>query len=155
MKALLAFILCVIAHGALAQSVDLRVMLNGSRQQVDDSEVVAALTEMVESSSVDSTRYVRPAEQWGESLAAPIFIHAVFDRPRRMKVWKESDTAEASQSAVREIVIVFPGAPHILLKTDEGVRSVAKYSPCALEKVLTAAKLDKVTNVAYLRSYCS
>lgn len=155
MKALLGLVLFVIAHGAAAQSVELHVMLNGSRQDVKDSEVVAALTEMVESSSVDSTKYVHPAEQWGEALAAPIFIHALFDRPRRMKVWKESDTAEASPSAVREIVIVFPGAPHILLKTDEGVRSVAKYSPCALEKVITAAKLDKVVEVEYLRSYCS
>ena len=154
MKALLGLMLSVIAHGALAQSVELHVMLNGSQQAANDDEVIAALTAMVESSTVDTTSFVRPAEQWDEALAAPTFIHALFDRPRPMKVWKESDTTEASPSAVREIVIVFPGALQIFLKTSDGVRSVAKYSPCALERVITVAKLETLAKVEYPRSYC-
>ena len=154
MKALLGLVLSVIAHGALAQSDELHVTINGSQQAVTDEEVIAALTAMVESSTVDTTRFVRPAEQWDEALAAPTFIHALFDRPRPVKVWKDGENNEASLSAVREIVIVFPGAHQIFLKTNDSVRSVAKYSPCALEKVITAAKLDAVTNVEQLRNYC-
>lgn len=154
MKALLGLILFVTSYGALAQSAELHVMLDGTQQQVKEDEVIAALTAMVESSTVDTTQFVRPAGQWDQALAAPIFIHALFGRPRQMKVWKESDTDEASLSAVREIVIVFPGALQILLKTNDRVRSVAKYSPCALEKVITTAKLDSVTQVEHLRNYC-
>jgi hypothetical protein len=158
MKPLLGLILSVFAYGAWAQSVELHVMLNGSQQAVNDAEVVTALTAMVESATVDTTKYVRPAEQWDEALAAPIFVHALFPRPRSMKVWKEGDTTAASPSGVHEIVIVFPGAPQILVKTEDGVRSVAKYSPCALEKVITVARLDTVTNaqsLRYLREHCN
>ena len=154
MQALMGLILLAIAHGALAQAAELHVIMNGAQQAVNDNEVIAALTAMVESSTVDTTLFVRPADQWKEALAAPILVHASFSRPRQMKVWKASDTTEASTSAVREIVIVFPGAKQILLKTSDGVRSVAKYSPCALEKVITAAKLDDVTRGEYLRDYC-
>lgn len=76
-----------------------------------------------------------------------LFIHALFARPQPIGVW--------NLFSVREIVIVFPEASHIFLKTGDGVRSVAKYSPCALEKVITAAKLDTVVKVEDLRSYCS
>jgi hypothetical protein len=68
-------------------------------------------------------------------------------------VWKTTDTTEASPSDVREIVIVFPDAQQIFLKTSEGVRSVAKYSPCAFEKVIAAAKLDAARG-EYLRDDC-
>ena len=157
MKLLAGLILSVIAHCALAQSVELHVMLNGSQREVDEDEVMAALTAVVESSTVDVTRYIRPAEGWDEALAGPGFIHALFSRPRQMKVWRESDTSEPSLAAVREIVIVLPGLPHILLKTDDGVHAITKYSPCSQEKLITAARLDKVIKAEYLehlRKYC-
>jgi hypothetical protein len=155
MKLLLALILSVVAHGAWAQSVELHVMLNGSRLDVNEEEVVAALTAMVESASVDTTRLVHPAGQWDDALAAPIFIHALFDRPRQMRVRREGDGGVVGLSAVREIVVVMPNAWQIFLKTSDGVRSVAKYSPCSLERVLTTAKLDTISsNVEYLRKHC-
>jgi len=154
MKALMGLILSVIAHGAVAQAVELHVMVNGAQQAVKNDEVVAALTAIVESSTVDTTEYVRPAEHWDEALSTPVFVHALFSQPRAMKVWKASDTTERTLSDVHEIVIVFPGAQQIFVKTRDGVRSIAKYSPCALQKVVTTAGLEAIARADYLRQYC-
>lgn len=154
MKALVGLILSVIAHAALAQSVELHVMINGVQQPVKSDEVVAALTAIVESSTVDTTEYVRPAEHWDEALSTPVFVHALFSQPRQMQVRRHNDLTVTTPTAVSEIVIVFPGALQIFLKTDDGVRSLAKYSPCALEKVITTARLETVAKADYLRQYC-
>lgn len=157
MKTLLALVLAVVAHGALAQSVELHVMHDGTRPAVDNEQVVAALVGLVESASVDSTSYVRPAERWEKTLGARVFIHALFDAPREISLRMQNDVEPLRPSAVSEIVVMFPAGKwpsHIFVKTGDEVRSVTKYSPCALERVVKAAKLESIVRVELVQDYC-
>jgi hypothetical protein len=157
MRTLIGLVFTIVAKGALAQSVELHVMQGGAQQAVNDEHVAEQLAAFVESATVDSTGYARPAERWHEALASPIFIHALFNPLREMEIWKRGDENSRGRAQVQEIVVVFSGdngAGHILVKTPQGFRSITKYSPCAHERLITAAKLDSVLRVNYLREYC-
>ncbi|MET0535960.1 MAG: hypothetical protein ABW171_17220 [Steroidobacter sp.] len=155
-------VFAVMAHGAMAQSAidqstELHVMHDGARPAVNDEQVITELIALVESSSVDSTSYVQPADRWDKALGSRIFIHALFDGPREMSLRLQNDIEPRTPSAVREVVVVFPAGKwpsHIFVKTNNEVRAVTKYSPCALESLVRAAKLDSAVRIESLRGYC-
>ena len=156
-KTLIGLVFTLFVQAALAQSVELHVRQGGSQQTVDDEHVAAQLTAFVESATVDSTGYLRPDQRWQQALASPVSIHAVFDPPREMRVWSPRDKDAAGLATVREIVVVLSGndgAGHILVRTPNEFRSVTKYAPCAMEKLITAARLDTVLGLNTLREYC-
>ncbi len=154
----------MIAGGVLAAlalsaagAVEVQAVRDGRPVELPDREALAqALVALVESSSVNSTDYVRPAAGWPKALAAPSRVWARFAAPREVRVM-DAKNRDWRRRAVHEILLVLPadGWPdHVLLKVDGGVVSVTKYSPCALLHVVDAAAWPVFSRYDVVREGC-
>ncbi len=139
-----AIAVVTIASRSFAGDLDAIVRRHGVTVSVPHPDKVAdALVALVESSSVNSSAYVRPARRWKTALRASSLVRVRFNQLRVMQLMS-SDNKGWRPAGVQEIVLVVPkeGWPdHVLLKSSDRLVSVTKYSPCALAHVVTEAGL--------------
>jgi hypothetical protein len=126
-----------------ASRPDVRVVREGAPLTVSNPERVADLfVAVVESSSVNSTRYVRAKSRWNAAISARALVHVKFPGGRLLRV---IDAARAWQpTLVEELLIVVSSdawPDHVMLKTAKGIMSVTKYAPCPFAQLARAADL--------------
>ncbi len=142
-----------------AEDLVVTVMRDRAAVSVPHPDKIADLVvALVESSSVNSTAYVRLSGRWRKALRASTLIRARFGHPRVMRVMSP-DNQEWRLVEVREILIAIPREnwpDHVLLKTRDRMVSVTKYAPCALAHVVTEAglKLSDVPRYKELLDAC-
>jgi hypothetical protein len=137
----------VLVAASLAVSAsrpDVRVVREGTPLIVSNPERVAdLLVAVVESSSVNSTKYVRPKSRWNTATSAPALVHVKFPGGRVLRVM-DADSRDWRPTLVEELMIVVPSdawPDHVMLKTAKGIVSVTKYAPCPLAQLTRAADL--------------
>jgi hypothetical protein len=99
-----------------------------------------------------------PTNDWGKVCAQPNWIHARFSPPKLLLLnGGKSDGA----TAISEILIVFPTGDggrrwpdYILLKTDVGTLSQAKWSACEMREIVTAAAFDPRREAFPFNTHC-
>ena len=123
---------------------DVRVVRDGARLTVSNPERVADLfVAVVESSSVNSTRYVRPKSRWSTAISARALVHVKFHGGRLLRVIDAANRAWRT-TLVEELLIVVPSdawPDHVMLKTAKGIMSVTKYAPCPFAQLTRGADL--------------
>jgi hypothetical protein len=128
----------------IASRPDVRVVREGSPLAVSNPERVAdLLVAVVESSSVNSTKYVRPKSRWNTATSAPSLVHVKFPNGRVLRVM-DADNRDWRPTLVEELLIVVTSnaqPDHVLLKIAEGIVSVTKYAPCPFAQLTRAADL--------------
>ncbi len=124
---------------------DVRVVREGAPVAISNPERVAdLLVAVVESSSVNSTKYVRPESRWNTATSAPTLVHVKFPGGRIVRVMDDRNR-DWQPMLVEEVLIVVPSdawPDHVILKTAKGVLSVTKYAPCPLARLARAADLS-------------
>jgi len=127
-----------------ASTPDVRVVREGTPLTVSNPERLAdLLVAVVESSSVNSTKYVRPKGRWNTATSAAALVHVKFPGGRVVRVM-DADNRDRRPTLVEELVIVVPTdawPDHVMLKTAKGIVSVTKYAPCPLTQLILAADL--------------
>ena len=126
-----------------ASRPDVRVVREGTRLTASNPERVAdLLVAVVESSSINSTKYVRPKSRWNTAISARALVHVKFPGGRLLRVIDAARTWQPT--LVEELLIVVSSdawPDHVLLKTAKGIMSVTKYAPCPFVQLTQAADL--------------
>ena len=132
-----------------ASRPDVRVVREGAPLTVSNPERVADLfVAVVESSSVNSTKYVSPKGRWNASASAHSLVHVTFPSGRILSVM-DAANRDWRPTLIEELAIVVPSdawPDHVMLKTAKGILSVTKYAPCPIVRLMRAtdlAVLDK------------
>ena len=137
-------VLLVASPAARATRPDVRVMRDGAPLTVSNPERVAdLLVAVVESASVNSTKYVLPQSRWSAAASAPALVHVTFRNGRVLRVM-DADSRDWRPMLVEELLIVVPSdawPDHVMLKNAKGIVSVTKYAPCPLAQLTRAADL--------------
>jgi hypothetical protein len=137
----------VLVAASLALSAsrpDVRVVREGTPLTVSNPERVAdLLVAVVESSSVNSTKYVRHKSRWSTAISARALVHVKFPGGRLLRVIDAANRTRRP-TLVEELLIVVPSdawPDHVMLKTAKGIMSVTKYAPCPFAQLTRAADL--------------
>jgi hypothetical protein len=137
-------VLLFASPAAGATRADVRVVREGAPLIVSNPERVAdLLVAVVESSSVNSTRYVLPKSRWNASASAQALVHVKFPSGRLLRVM-DAANRDWRPTLIEELLIVVPSdawPDHVMLKTAKGIMSVTKYAPCPVVRLMRAADL--------------
>src|ERR1051325_7491735 len=102
-------VLVVASPVARAAEPDVRVLRDGSPLTVSNPDRVAdLLVAVVESSSVNSTKYFLPEGRWNTAASAPSLVHVKFPSGRVLRVMDAASRAWRP-TRVDEILVVVPG----------------------------------------------
>jgi len=143
MKAFATSILIAISAIALAQNNPVRVIQNGRTITPASQELASHLIALVESSTVNSTRYVNPRDIWAKASSAPTRVQAHFSPAFKIRIEK-ADQSGKTPELIEDLLFAIQTTPfpsQILLKTSHGYQSVTKYSPCASVQFALASGL--------------
>jgi hypothetical protein len=106
-------------------------------------ELASHLIALVESSTVNSTRYVNPKDIWAKASSAPTRVQAHFSPAFRIQIEK-ADQSGKTPELIEDLLFAIQTTPfpsQMLLKTSHGYQSVTKYSPCASAQFALASGL--------------
>jgi hypothetical protein len=151
------FALCAsgVAWGDGAAQIDIDVSRNGVIETIVSPEKLSALLLSIAQHSQASSQE-DPAAHWDEVFTQPNWIRASFVPARQMRLAAGKRDAA---TRVSEILVLFPTSPQgrrwpdfILLKTDVGVVSVARWSVCEMSNLVAEASFElKDEAVTYQR----
>lgn len=134
-----------LAWGDEATGVDIDVSRNGVIETIGSPEKLAELLLGIAERRGKSSQK-DPAGHWDEVFTQPNWIRASFVPNKEMRIAAGKRDAATK---ISEILVPFPTSSQgrrwpdfILLKTDVGILSIAKWSVCEMNDVVGEAKFD-------------
>jgi len=116
-------------------------------------KLTAAILKAVSHSTASSQ--TNPADDWDKIFAQPNWVHVQFSPATDLSL-------NIGRTAVSEILMEFPTTDvgrrwpdYILLKSDVGILSRAKWSVCDMREIVTAAAFDPKDEAAPFNTYCA
>lgn len=159
MRAISVFV--ALGEASLCHAQSYQAAVDVSRGRVIENlhppqPLVNAILTAVESSQRSSQE--NPAAAWFATFDGPDWIHVRFAPATRIWI---SGTGRDELIAVSEILISLPAGPagrrwpyYVMLNTDLGVLSRAKWSGCEMREIVEQAGFDPSTEDPIYKDYC-
>jgi hypothetical protein len=145
-----------LARGDEAAQIDIRVSRNGVIETLGSPEKLAELLLSIAERCGKSSQ-TDPADHWDEIFTQPNWIRARFVPDKEMRI---AAGRHGAATRISEIRVPFPTSAQgrrwpdfILLKTDVGVLSIAKWSVCDMKDLVEEAKFDLKDEAEPYRNY--
>jgi hypothetical protein len=150
-----------LAWGDETTGVDIDISRNGVIETIGSPEKLAELLLSIAERCGKSSQK-DPAAHWDEAFTQPNWIRASFVPGREMRI---AAGRRDAATQISEILVPFPTSARgrrwpdfILLKTDVGVLSIAKWSVCEMNDLVVEAKFDlkdEAEPFQQYRDYCT
>jgi hypothetical protein len=150
-----------LARGDEATQVDIDVSRNGVIETIGSPEKLAELLLSIAERCGKSSQKA-PADHWDEVFTQPNWIRASFVPDKEMRI---AAGRRGAATRISEILVPFPTSAQgrrwpdfILLKTDVGILSIAKWSVCEMNDLVVQAKFDlkdEAEPFQQYRDYCT